>query len=165
MQTDVRETAQNAVNQGKSFVTKQIDDRTTQIGQQVGAVGGEIRKTADQLRASGPVGFAADYVDQAAEFVEGIGRYLEDADSDRLMADLENLARQQPYVVAAAALALGFAASRFLRTSSARRYREGLDSGSTYGSTSYGGTTYGGTAYGETTYGDAGGGRGGNRAG
>jgi hypothetical protein len=158
MQTDVRETAQNAVHQGKSFLTKQIDDRTTQIGRQVGAVADEIRKTADQLRESGPVGLAADYVDQAADFVDRIGRYLQDADSDRLMRDLENVARRQPYAVAAAALALGFAASRFLKTSSARRYREGLDGGgATYGSTS----AYGGSTYGETTYGD----RGGDRAG
>jgi len=153
MQTDVRETAQNAVNQGKSFVTQQIDDRTTQIGQQVGAVSQELRKVGDQLRASGPAGIAADYVDQGAQFVENVGRYLEDADSDRLIGDLENLARRQPWAVAAAALALGFAASRFLKTSSARRYREGLEtSGGTYGSSN----AYGGSTFGETTYGDTG---------
>ena len=128
MQTDVRETAQNAVTQGKTFVTRQIDDRTTQIGQQVGAVAQELHKVGDQLRASGPAGLAADYVDQGAEFVDGIGRYLQDADSDRLFADLENVARKQPWAVAAGALVLGFAASRFLKTSSARRYREGTES-------------------------------------
>jgi hypothetical protein len=170
MQTDVRETAQNAMNQGKSFVTQQIDDRTTQIGQQVGAVADELRKVGDQLRASGPAGLAADYVDQGAEFVDRIGRYLQDADTDRLMGDLENIARQQPWAVAAGALVLGFAASRFLKTSSARRYREGLESDATYGSSSYGGGDgYGGSTYGETTYGDRGGrgrgGRGGGNAG
>ncbi len=162
MQTDVRETAQNAVNQGKSFVTKQIDDRTTEIGQQVGSVAQELRKVGDELRASGPIGLAADYVDQGADFVDGIGRYLQDADSDRLLGDLENIARQQPWAAAAAALVVGFAVSRFLKTSSARRYRERLESsGDSSGSSSeYGGSGYGGTTYGETTYGDRSGGSG-----
>jgi len=149
MQTDVRETAQNAVNQGKTFVTKQIDDRTTQIGQQVGTVADEIRKVGDQLRASGPVGFAADYVDQGADAVDRLARYLQDANTERLLGDLEAIARQQPWAVAAAALAVGFAASRFLKTSSARRYRESLESDE-YGS----GGGYASSTYGETTYGD-----------
>ncbi len=159
MQTDVRETAQNAVQQGKTFVTRQIDNRTTEIGRQVGAVAQELRKVGDQLRASGPIGFAADYVDQGADVVDGIGGYLQEADSDRLFADLENIARQQPWAVAAISLVLGFAASRFLKTSSARRYREHAGSlDDAYGSTS----EYGGTTYGETTYGDRGGRGGGN---
>lgn len=159
MQTDVRETAQNAVNQGKTFVTRQIDDRTTQIGQQVGSVAQELRKVGDQLRESGPAGLAADYVDQGADAVDRVGRYLQDADTDRLVADLENIARQQPWAVAAGALVLGFVASRFLKTSSARRYREGAgEYAAAYGSASYG--DYGGSTYGETTYGDRSGGGG-----
>ena len=145
--TDVRETAQNALNQGKSILGKQIDDRTTQIGQQVDSVAQELRNVGDQLRQSGPAGLAAGYVDQAAELVDRFGGYLQDADSDKLMGDLENIARQNPWGIAAGALVLGFAASRFLKTSSARRYRDALGEGS------YGGG-YGGSTYGDTTYGD-----------
>lgn len=157
--TDVRETAQNALNQGKSILGKQIDDRTTQIGQQVDSVAQELRNVGDQLRQSGPVGLAAGYVDQAADLVERLGGYLQDADSDRLMGDLENIARQNPWGIAAGALILGFAASRFLKTSSARRYRDALGEGSyggdAYGTQSaYGGGGYGGSTYGDTTYGD-----------
>jgi len=168
--TDVRETAQNAVNQGKSLLGKQVDDRTTQIGQQIGSVAQDLRNVGDQLRQGGTVGLAAGYVDQGADLVERLGRYLEDADSERLIGDLESYARKQPWAIAAAALVLGFAASRFLKTSSARRYRsygESDGGGASYGTgasygagTSYGGgTTYGSSAtlggsYGETTYGD-----------
>ncbi|HTD34522.1 MAG TPA: hypothetical protein VK665_12715 [Candidatus Elarobacter sp.] len=164
--TDVRETAQNAVNQGKSLLSKQVDERTTQIGQQIGSVAQELRNVGDQLRQSGPVGLAAGYVDQAAELVDRFGGYLQDADSERLIADLETIARKNPWGIAAGALVLGFAASRFLKTSSARRYR-GYDDGSQYGGTAssyggeagYGGGTsgyggYGGSTYGDTTYGE-----------
>jgi hypothetical protein len=167
--TDVRETAQNAVNQGKSLLSKQVDERTTQIGQQIGSVAQELRNVGDQLRQSGPAGLAAGYVDQAAELVDRFGGYLQDADSERLIADLETIARKNPWGIAAGALVLGFAASRFLKTSSARRYR-GYDDGSQYGGTtsSYGGTSYGGetggyggnaggyggSTYGDTTYGE-----------
>jgi hypothetical protein len=127
--TDVRETARNAVNQGKSLLGQQVDDRTTQLGQQVGSFAQDLRSVGDQLRQNGAPGLAAGYVDRGVDIVERLGRYLEDADSERLIADLENYARRQPWAVAAGALVLGFAASRFLKTSSARRYRAGSDYG------------------------------------
>jgi hypothetical protein len=135
--TDVRETAQNAVNQGKSFLGKQVDERSTVIGQQIGSVAQDLRNVGDQLRESGTVGGAAGYVDQGAELVDKLANYLQDADSDRLIGDLEDYARRQPWAIAGAALVLGFAASRFLKTSSVRRYS------STYGTT----TAYGGGRY------------------
>ena len=125
MQTsDVREAAQNAVQQGRSLLDKQVDERTTQIGLQVGSVARELHTVGDQLRESGPAALAAGYVDQAADLVERLGTYLQDADSERLMADLESIARANPWGLAAGALVLGFATSRFLKTSSARRYRD-----------------------------------------
>ena len=121
--TDVREVAQTAMNQGKSFLGKQVDDRTHQIGEQIETVAQELRTVGSQLRESGPVGIAAGYVDQAADVIDRLGHYLQDADSERLMADLENIARANPWGIAAGAMLIGFAASRFLKTSSARRYR------------------------------------------
>ncbi len=172
--TDVRQTAQQAVDQSKSFLGKQVDDKTTEIGQQIGSVAQELRSVGDQLKQSPIAGPVTGYVDQGVEYVERLGQYLQDADSDRLLGDLENFARQQPWAVAAGALVLGFAASRFLKTSSARRYRSGsygasggsygggtgshgISSGTAYGTT---GTGYGttGTGYGGTSYGSAGGG-------
>ena len=156
--TDVRETAQNAVNQGKSFLGKQVDERSTVIGQQIGSLAQDLRNVGDQLRESGTVGAAAGYVDQSAELVDKLATYLQDADSDRLIGDLEDYARRQPWAIAGAALVLGFAASRFLKTSSARRYRVAGDgsagSSGSYGAGSYGssygggyGGTYGGAPY------------------
>jgi hypothetical protein len=150
--TDVRETAQNAVNQGKSFLGKQVDQRSTVIGEQIGELAQDLRNVGEHLRDSGTVGAAAGYVDQGAELVDKVARYLQDADSDRLIGDLEQYARQQPWAIAGAALVLGFAASRFIKTSSVRRYRGASDGGS-YGSGSYGSygtgstSSYGGGQY------------------
>ena len=113
--TDVRE-----------ILGKQVDERSTEIGQRIGTVAEELRNVGDQLRGSGPVGLAAGYVDQAADLVERFGQYLQDADSERLMGDLETIARRNPWGIAAGALVLGFATSRFLKTSSARRYYDAL---------------------------------------
>ncbi|MEA2664682.1 MAG: hypothetical protein QOI11_1626 [Candidatus Eremiobacteraeota bacterium] len=174
--TDVRQTAQQAVDQSKSFLGKQVDGKTTEIGQQIGSVAQELRSVGDQLKQSPIAGPVAGYVDQGVEYVERLGRYLQDADSDRLIGDLESFARQQPWAVAAGALVVGFAASRFLKTSSTRRYRAGgygstsgtygsgygtsgygISTGTAYGSTGTGyGTTDAGSGYGDTSYGDTG---------
>ena len=127
--TDVRDTAQNAVNQGKSFLSKQLDARSSAIGEQIGSLAQDLRSVGDQLRESGTGGGAAGYVDQGAELIDNVARYLKDADGERLIGDLEHVARQQPLAVAGAALLLGFAASRFLKTSSVRRYTSAYGGG------------------------------------
>ncbi|MDB5092150.1 MAG: hypothetical protein JWO85_251 [Candidatus Eremiobacteraeota bacterium] len=146
--TDVRDAAAQAVQGSKSFLGKQVDERSTTIGRQIETVAHDLRNVGDQLRSTGVAGGAANYVDRGAELVDQFGHYLQDADSERLITDLEGYARRAPWAVAAGALMLGFAASRFLKTSSARRYR----GGGSYSSSSYG-TAYGaGTSYG-TAYG------------
>lgn len=125
--TDVREAAQEAVTQSKSFVSRQLQQQTVQWGRQVESVAEDLRTVSDQLRANPAAGIAATYVDQGADAIAGLGRYLTDADLDRLLADAETFARRRPLVVAAGALVVGFAASRFIKSSSARRYYEAGD--------------------------------------
>ena len=61
--------------------------------------------------------------------------YLKGASGDRILRDVEDFARRQPMLVAAGALALGFAASRFLKASSSRRYEStyGISGDGSYG--------------------------------
>jgi hypothetical protein len=141
--TDVRDAAAQAVQGSKSFLGKQVDERSTKIGQQIGTVAQDLRNVGDQLRATGVAGGAAGYVDRGAELVDQLSFYLQDADSERMIGDLEGIARRAPWAIAASALMLGFAASRFLKTSSTRRYHGSGSYGTGYGA----GTSYG-TAYG-----------------
>jgi hypothetical protein len=145
--TDVLETAKNAMNQPKSFLTKQLEERTHQVGHQIESVANDLHSVSRQLRQSQTVAPAAEYVDQGAQTIERVGRYLEDADSERLIADLESIARRQPWVMALGALMVGFSTSRLMKVSSARRNRDGDTS---YGDAAYGGTN-GGIPYGDDT--------------
>ncbi len=108
------------MDQSKSFLSKYLDDRSTRAGQQIGALAGDLRLAGEQLRGYGVPSFATIYVDHGADLIDRVGRYLEVTDGDRLIGDLENYARRRPWIVAGAAAATGFAASRFLKTSRAR---------------------------------------------
>jgi hypothetical protein len=64
----------------------------------------------------------AKLLDQVAERAERVGRYLGEADGDRLLRDVERMARSRPWVGAGAGMVLGFLAARFVKASSSRRY-------------------------------------------
>jgi hypothetical protein len=85
-----------------------------------------VRKVAEQLRGQGK-DTPARAAEQVADRAESFGSYLRDADGERLLRDAEDVARRQPWLIAAGGLALGFAASRFLKASSSRRYQTGYD--------------------------------------
>ena len=124
MQTsDVREAAQSAADLSKSFLDRQISERTTQLGTEIGSLARDLRIIGDGLKSNAATEPAAQYVERGADVVANVADYLRAADTERLITDLETLARERPWSVAAAALALGFAGSRFLKTSSTRRYR------------------------------------------
>ena len=73
----------------------------------------------------------AKLAEQAAERAESLGDYLQRTDGDTILRDLEDFGRRQPWAVIAGGLALGFAASRFLKASSSRRYEQAPSSNGT----------------------------------
>ena len=115
------EQAKQAAGQAKDRVREQIDQRSTQAGEQVSTQASDIRTVAEQLREQGK-DKPAQLVEQAADRVEQVGSYLRDSDSDRILSDIEDFGRQKPWLVIAGGIALGFAASRFVKASSSDRY-------------------------------------------
>jgi hypothetical protein len=113
--TEVRE-------QARAKLRDQLDQRSTEIGQQLGSVGTAVGEAARKLREDGNAP-AADLTERAAEKVGQLATYLEHADGDRMLHDVEDVARRQPMLVAAGGLVIGFVGSRFLKASSARRFR------------------------------------------
>ncbi len=83
---------------------------------------GDTRSVAEELRRQGKDA-PARYVEQAAERADRMGQWLRDSDGDRILSDVEDFARSNPWAIAAAGLALGFTASRLLKASSGERYR------------------------------------------
>jgi hypothetical protein len=116
-----QEKAQQAAGQARDQVRTQIDQRSTDVGEKVSAQGGDLRAVGEQLREQGKDG-PAKLADQAAHHVERAGSWLTDSDADRILHDVEDAARKNPWAVVAGGVALGFAASRFLKASSSERY-------------------------------------------
>jgi hypothetical protein len=101
-----------------------LDERTTQAGGQSRQVAQVLRQSGLQLREQegGSCLQVAGVTDAAAERVERFGVYLERVSGDELLRDAEEFARRRPWMVAGMGLLAGFAASRFLKASSERRY-------------------------------------------
>lgn len=116
-----QEKAQQAAGQAREQLRSQIDQRSSDAGQKVSAQGSDLRAVGDQLRQQGKDG-PAKLADQAAEHVERAGSWLSESDADKILHDVEDAARQNPWAVVAGGIALGFAASRFLKASSSDRY-------------------------------------------
>ena len=117
-----QEGAREAKGQARERLREQVDQRSTQAGEQVRSAAGDARSVADELRKQGK-DVPARYAEQAADRAERLGDYLHQSDGGRILRDVEDFARDKPWAVAAAGLALGFAASRLLKASSTERYR------------------------------------------
>jgi hypothetical protein len=112
----------------KERLKEQVDQRSTQAGQQVNTVADDVRTVAGELRNQGK-DKPAQYADQAAERVQSVGQWLERSDGDQIVRDVEGFARRNPWAVAAGGMVLGLVASRFLKASSSERYRASVSSG------------------------------------
>src|SRR5690348_9632323 len=119
--SQAQEKGQQAAAQAKHKLREQLDQRSSQAAEQINRQASDLRAVSSSLRQQGKDG-PASAAGQLADYAEKAGGYLQDKDSDALLADAEDFARRQPWAVAAGALALGFAASRFLKASSAKRH-------------------------------------------
>jgi type VI protein secretion system component VasK len=119
----VKEQAQKAGGQAKDKLRGQVDQRSTQAGERVGATAQDVRSVAEELRRQGK-DQPAKLAEQAADRVERVGGYLKESDADRILRDVEDFGRSRPWAIALGGLVLGFAASRFLKASSTQRYQE-----------------------------------------
>jgi hypothetical protein len=128
--------ARGALGQARGRISDQVDQRSTQAGERIAGTASDVRSIADELRNQGKDG-PASLAEQVAGQADRVGDYLKGASGDRILRDVEDFARRQPMLVAAGGLVLGFAASRFLKASSSRRYESGSQG---FGDSGYGRT-------------------------
>jgi hypothetical protein len=107
----------------QSRAREQVDQRSTQVGEQVRSSAQALRSTSERLREEGQDG-PARAAERLAHHAERAGGYLEQSDADRILRDAEDFGRRQPLAVAAAGVAVGFAAARLLKASSSSRRAE-----------------------------------------
>src|SRR5918992_1122318 len=120
-----QEKAKEAGQQARDRVREQVDQRSTEAGERVKATAGDARTVAEELRKQGKDA-PARYAEQAADRVERVGSWLAESDGDRILRDVEDFRRRNPWAVVAGGVALGFAASRLLKASSRERYQQSL---------------------------------------
>jgi hypothetical protein len=118
-----KDKAQEAAGEAKGRVREQVDQRSNQAGEQVATTASDLRSVGEELRKQGK-DTPAKLAEQAADRTERLGSYLTESDADRILHDVEDFARKQPWAVVAGGIALGFAASRFLKASSNQRYQQ-----------------------------------------
>jgi hypothetical protein len=102
-------------------VKDQVGSRVSRLGTQADSTAHSLRTVGKELRNQGQE-TPAKLADQVADKVEQAASYLSNSDGERILRDVEDLGRRQPWLVVGAGLALGFAAARLLKASSGRRY-------------------------------------------
>lgn len=116
-----QEKAQAAAGQVQDRLREQLDQRSAQAAAQINEQASDLRSVSQALREEGKDG-PAKAADRLASYGERVGGFLRDKDADALLRDAEDFGRRKPAGVAAGGLVVGFAAARFLKASSTRRY-------------------------------------------
>ncbi len=119
-----QQTAGQVTGQAKQQATSQLESQKGHLVDTLVTVSQALRQTGQKLneQQQGPV---AGYVERTAEQVERTTNYLRTRDVRELVADTQDLARREPALFLAGALALGFVGARFL-ISSGQRGRHAL---------------------------------------
>ncbi len=120
----VQQKAQDVKGQAGDRVRHELDSRSTEVGSQLHSAADAMRRTGKQLREEDKEG-PAKVVDMVAERAERLGDYMTRVDADKMLDDVEDFARRQPWLTAIGEATLGFFASRFMKASGTRRHEGG----------------------------------------
>jgi hypothetical protein len=121
-QEKVGEGVELAKNSAAGFFRSQMDERSTQIGEQLEGAGQALRQAGETMKEEGTPG--NQLVERAALEVERSASYLSQSDGKKLLNDFERIGRENPWGVIAGGIALGFLGARFLKASSSKRFEE-----------------------------------------
>lgn len=111
-----RQQADKIATWGGEQVRVQLGNQKHNATQRIAPVQTALRETAHQLRKQGQN--SAQYVDGATDRLERFSDYLRDTDVDEILGEVRGIARRRPTLFLGGAAALGFLATRFLKSSS-----------------------------------------------
>ena len=132
-----RQQTTQLANRGTEQLKSQLATQKHQGAQRMMPIQAALRETSQQLRSQGQ-GSVAHYADNAADQVERFSRYLRENEVDQILDEARSFARRRPALFVGGAVAVGFFASRFLKSSSEE---DGGSVGGDYTATSRGATT------------------------
>ena len=107
------ELASRTTEQAKS----QLASQKHNASQRMVPIQSALRESAQQLRNQGQ-GSVGDYAERAADQVERFSTYLRQTEVDEIMDEVRGFARRRPGLFLGSAAAIGFFATRFLKSSS-----------------------------------------------
>lgn len=137
-----KETAKGIYDQAKSTVGQAYGvatKRATEVlDEQKGTLAGGLTSVADSIKQVGEnlnstdeqnkiTETAAKYTNSLAEQIENISGYFERKDVKDMVRDVESFARKYPAYFIGGALAVGFLAARFLKSSNPKQLTEGAE--------------------------------------
>jgi hypothetical protein len=117
----VSEQARAARETAGQKVGQQVESGSKQFGEQLLDVVQALSRTSHGLRAEGK-DQPASVLEGISTRAEGLGTYLIQTSPERMLHDFEHFGRRKPWLAIAGGIALGVAASRFLKASSSRRF-------------------------------------------
>lgn len=107
------------VNELKDRVSNTVETRLTEgksrAAERVSTVATSLHESGAQLRERGEDEVGR-YIERAADQVERVASYLQRAEVDEVVERVESFARRRPVAFLAGAFAVGFAASRVLKS-------------------------------------------------
>jgi hypothetical protein len=112
-----RQQASELASRGTEQAKNQLANQKHDASQRMVPIQTALRETAQQLRKQGQ-GSVGQYADRAADQVERFSTYLRETDVDEIVEEVRGFARRRPGVFLGSAAALGFFATRFLKSSS-----------------------------------------------
>ena len=111
-----QEKAAEAAEQGREKAKGQISTQKERASGELQGIARALKSTGEQLREEDQDSIGR-YADQASKQVERLSNYLSEKDSEELINDVEDFARNRPAVFLGAAFVVGAAAARFLKSS------------------------------------------------
>ena len=110
-----REQARHLQRQASERGTQMLEERKGWVTGEVDAVAHALHRSADELSADGSG--AAQYAHWAADALDRVSQHLHQKDVKSLLRETQDFARREPGIVIGGALAVGFALTRFLKSS------------------------------------------------
>lgn len=114
-----REQARHLQQQASERGAQMLEERKGWVTGEVDAVAHALHRSADELSADGSG--AAQYAHWAADALDRVSQHLHQKDVKSLLRETQDFARREPGIVIGGALAVGFALTRFLKSSEPRR--------------------------------------------
>lgn len=117
---EARQQASRLADEAQQRARSLIEQQKVTAADAVHGWASALRTTARQLEEQ-EQGMSGRYAEWAADGIDRISRSLREQDLDALVHQVEDFARRQPALFLGGAVALGFLASRFLKSSAERR--------------------------------------------